>query len=184
MDYDRLLKNILDVIEEEQVKLGYRSERIRLYYPLRSLNRFLGSRLHAEEMLSALEGFRREKRPILGDVDISCEGKRFCFDIPPEGADYVHAHLAPDAFIVELVGAVASHGTSIQDVLDIFRRHGRLHVEKMEGEDFDMLAYFEDGVPDTFRYCLTDEGGHVIYHRYTEDDYKDIMDTGNASTSK
>ena len=33
MDFARLEKNIIDVIKEEQAKLGYRKEKIRLYYP-------------------------------------------------------------------------------------------------------------------------------------------------------
>lgn len=40
MDFARLEKNIIDVIKEEQAKLGYRKEKIRLYYPLSSLNHF------------------------------------------------------------------------------------------------------------------------------------------------
>ena len=34
--FDRLQQNIMDVIAEEQIKLGYRSEAIHLYYPLKS----------------------------------------------------------------------------------------------------------------------------------------------------
>lgn len=41
MNFQRLEDNITDVIKEEQIKLGYRSETVRLYYPLTSLNRFL-----------------------------------------------------------------------------------------------------------------------------------------------
>jgi hypothetical protein len=44
----------------------------------------------------------------------------------------------------------------------------------MTGEDFDYLVYFEDGRPDAFRYCLTQEGHHIIYHRFTADDYNDF----------
>ena len=40
VDFTRLEKNIIEVIQEEQIKLGYRSELIRLYYPITSLNRF------------------------------------------------------------------------------------------------------------------------------------------------
>ena len=43
MNFSRLEQNICDVIKEEQIKLGYQSETIRLYYPLGSLNNFLGT---------------------------------------------------------------------------------------------------------------------------------------------
>ena len=35
--FDKLRKSIVDAVQEGQLKLGYRSETIRLYYPLASL---------------------------------------------------------------------------------------------------------------------------------------------------
>ena len=32
MTFDKLEKNLMDVIQEEQAKLGFRREKIRLYY--------------------------------------------------------------------------------------------------------------------------------------------------------
>ena len=40
MGYDKLEKNLIDIIKEEQAKLGFFKEDIRLYYPLSSLNHF------------------------------------------------------------------------------------------------------------------------------------------------
>ena len=40
MGYERLEKSLTDTIKEEQAKLGFRKEAIRLYYPLSSLNHF------------------------------------------------------------------------------------------------------------------------------------------------
>ena len=39
MNYNRLETSLIDVIKEEQAKLGYMKEKISLYYPLSSLNR-------------------------------------------------------------------------------------------------------------------------------------------------
>ena len=36
MDYHKLEQSLIDVVKEEQAKLGYRKEEIRLYYPLSS----------------------------------------------------------------------------------------------------------------------------------------------------
>ena len=44
MYFDRLEKNLIDIIKEEQAKLGFRKEAIRLYYPLSSLNHFFENR--------------------------------------------------------------------------------------------------------------------------------------------
>lgn len=41
MGYDKLERNLIDIIKEEQAKLGFFKEDIRLYYPLSSLNLFL-----------------------------------------------------------------------------------------------------------------------------------------------
>ena len=43
MNYAKLEKNIIDVIKEQQAKLGYIKEKVRLYYPLNSLNHFFGT---------------------------------------------------------------------------------------------------------------------------------------------
>lgn len=40
-DYNSLENNIIDVIKEEQIKLGYQQETIRLYYPMESINNLL-----------------------------------------------------------------------------------------------------------------------------------------------
>ena len=40
MGYDKLERNLIDIIKEEQAKLGFFREDIRLYYRLSSLNHF------------------------------------------------------------------------------------------------------------------------------------------------
>ena len=55
-NYDNLQRSLIDVIKEEQAKLGYYREDIRLYYPLSSLNHFLGTDVNADKMQKILEG--------------------------------------------------------------------------------------------------------------------------------
>ena len=57
MYFDRLEKNLIDIIKEEQAKLGFRKEAIRLYYPLSSLNHFFEAEDSEAEMLARLSGF-------------------------------------------------------------------------------------------------------------------------------
>ena len=52
MGFERLYKNLIDIIKEEQAKLGFRREAIRLYYPLSSLNHFFETEYSEEEMLN------------------------------------------------------------------------------------------------------------------------------------
>ena len=56
-DYKPLERNLMDIIKEEQAKLGYRKERIRLYYPLSSLNHFFQRDFTVEEMKECLKEF-------------------------------------------------------------------------------------------------------------------------------
>ena len=45
MNFKKLENNLLDMIQEQQVKIGYMSGVTRFYYPLQSLNRLLGTEL-------------------------------------------------------------------------------------------------------------------------------------------
>ena len=183
MEYSKLEKNIIDVLKEEQVKLGYRSEIIRLYYPLQSLNRFLKTNHNIEEMQEELKLFSQSVENKLGSIKISNEDERFCILLPPQASDFVHEHMSNTEFIYDFVNTVSKHGVTIEEVLEQFYKHSdHVHVEKTAHEDFDYLVYFEDGKPDEFWYCITDEGCHIIYHRFTEDDYNDFYLTKTRNT--
>ena len=54
MDYQALEEHIKDSVMEEQAKLGFRKEVIRLYYPVGMLNNLFGTACDAEEMQQAL----------------------------------------------------------------------------------------------------------------------------------
>lgn len=175
MNYSRLENNIVDIIKEEQIKLGYRSESIRLYYPLSSLNRLIGCEYNCDQMSQQLLGFSDYVEERMGKIGISHTGERFCLIIPPKGMDYVHEHMDGTEFICDFIRTIEKHDCTIDDILQQFYKHSKhVHVEKVNYGEFDYLIYFEDGKPDDFRYCITDEGCHMIYHRFTVDDYKDF----------
>lgn len=176
MSFQRLEKNIIEVIQEQQIKLGYLSETVRLYYPLTSLNRFLEVELGADEMYQLLTEFVETTENNLGKIHISYEDTRFCLAIPPQGVDYVHEHVGQNEFIRDFIRTIEQHGCKIEELLQQFYKYSNhVHVEKMTHGEFDYLVYFEDGKPDSFRYCITDEGCHMIYHRFTIEDYNDIL---------
>ena len=56
--YQKLMDNLCDIVAEEQAKLGYMKEPIRLYYPLSSLNHFFGGDVSADEMQEKLSKFK------------------------------------------------------------------------------------------------------------------------------
>ena len=168
-----LAQNIFDVIEEGQLKLGYRREAIQLYYPLASLNAFMGMSLDRSGMQKALERFSQRHSELFGEIAVSSKGDRFCLAVPAEGVEYVHAHCDESGFLCEFIRAVERHGATIDDLLAVFRRHSEhVVVQPMQGAEFDYLVYFGDGVPDAYRYCITEEPCHMTYHRFTQADYE------------
>ncbi|MDO5549905.1 MAG: DUF3877 family protein [Lachnospiraceae bacterium] len=175
MNIQNLERNIVDLIEEEQIKLGYLSETVRLYYPLDSLNRFLQQEYDTAQMQAALKEFSSHVQERLGEIQVSHKGSRFCLAVPPEGAAYIYKHSKKDGFLTDFIRTIEKHGCTLEDLLQQFWKYScHVHVEKADHGEFDYLVYFEDGIPDEFRYCLTDEGCHMIYHRFTIDDYNDF----------
>ena len=186
-NYNNLQRSLVDVIKEEQAKLGYYREDIRLYYPLSSLNHFFGTNVGADEMQLILDGTgEQDHTPIatgmnealsdkLGMVEVSHRGDRFCFHIPPEGVEYVHENTTENEFIRELVQLVAKHGCTIEEVYQLFTKHsGHVRREPMENGEFDVRIWFEDVAEDTYYYCFKQEGEHMIYHRFLPADYEDF----------
>ncbi len=170
---DALKKSIVDAIEEGQLKLGYREETIRLYYPLSSLCTLMHQSMDAAQMTRALTTFSEQVKGELGKIEVSRKGERFCLAVGPKGAAWVHEHTDPSGFLADFIAAIGRHGCTMDELLAIFRRHGEhVHVEALHNGEFDWLVYFEDGKPDAYCYCIADEGCHLTYHRFTKEDYE------------
>lgn len=176
MNFINLEKNIIDIIQEQQLKLGYRKEIIRLYYPLLSLNRLLGTDCDINQMQAALESFCSFTQVRLGQIEITHQKDRFCLIIPAQGSEYVHENTKEDFFLRDFIDTISQHNISMEQVLQQFYKHSEhVHVEQPKSAEFDYLVYFEDGIPDNYRYCITDEGCHISYHRFTVEDYNDLL---------
>lgn len=176
MEFKNLETNIIDVIKEQQIKLGYRSETVRLYYPIVSLNRFFGKEYTIEEMTQKLKEFSAYAEPRLGEVEVTNQGERFCLAVPPKGVDYIHSRMEGTEFLTDFIRTIEKHGCTIDDVLAQFHKYSsQVHFEAIKNGEFDYLIYFEEEKPDSYRYCLTDEGCHLIYHRFTKEDYQDFL---------
>lgn len=178
MNYNKLEEHLTDVITEAQLKLGYDGRGMSMNYPLASLNRLLGTETDAGGMKKLLAEFSDHVQERLGRVEFSWhEGDIFRLSVPEKGAEYIHSLPATPAmgFLTEFIGRVRQPGTTIEDVLGIFRKYSdNVHAEQSDSGEFDWLVYFEDGVPDDHYYCLTDEGICVTYHRFTREDYDDL----------
>jgi len=173
MSCARLEKNVLDVICEQQLKLGYMDGDIRLYYPPQSLNALLGTDLDKPSLMQALETeFADFTADRLGRPAISDDGDRICLDFPPQAPLYVRDHMPDCAFLRSFIALIGSHHASMDQVTDLFRSASPdAVIRPMPDGDEGTLAYFAAGVPDDYRYCLTEEMGHVSYHRFTPEDF-------------
>ncbi len=171
----RLKRNIMDVIKESQIKLGYEYGSMQLYYPLTTLNRMMKTELSEGQMEELLQQFVQYVKDDLGTVEYSARSARFAFNISAEGVKYVHETLEASPFLTELVMRSAGGHISIDEMISIFRKYSEcVVVEEINNGEFDCVVYFKDGKPDDYRYCLHDEGGHVIYHRFSKEDYQDF----------
>ena len=83
MNFQKLEQNIVDIVTEQQLKLGYRQEKVRIYYPLLSLNRLLGTDHDVTRMKTALAAFRDRIKDRYGEIGITEDNGRFCILLPP-----------------------------------------------------------------------------------------------------
>ena len=174
MNHEKLQKNLIDLIKEEQAKLGYRKESVRLYYPLQSLQHFYDCSDSADEMQTRLSNFPAIAADTLGAVEISHKGDRFCFVIPESGTEYVHTQMKENEFIRQLVELVGSHHATMEQIRALFEaQEAPCVITDMDSEEFDVMIRFTEG-EDSYYYCFKDEGCHVIYHRFLPEDYEEL----------
>ncbi len=176
MDYERLTENLISVIKEAQIKLGYEEVAIGVNYVTSSLIHLLGNDANEENIEDVLLVFARDKKELFGDIDIRKMDNGFRLTVSPKGAEYVHSLIQPDDFLVKFINEVRKPFVSIEDIISVFREYSdKVVVEKTVGNDeFDYVIYFEDGKPDEFRYCIDTEDLGVTYHRFTMEDYIDF----------
>lgn len=175
INYAALKKNVIDVIKESQIKIGYTPNAVSLNYPVGSLNNLLGTNYTGEEMASALEGFSKYAGNDLGEIHFVFDEGKYCLTIPAEGAGFVHENVKDSGFLTEFIFLLSTgKNVSIDDILEVFHKYSdHVSCKEVNNGEFSYLIYFEDGVPDDYRYCIDLDLGHVTYHRITPADYAD-----------
>lgn len=173
MDFTRLTRNVEEMIAEQQLKLGYMKESVRLYYPLDSLNSLMTAECNGDEMQKILCRYFSSCEEKYGKIQITRQNERFCLIFPPETGEYVHRHIEEYGFLKELVELVGKHGCTWEEVKQVFEKYSsNVKIKKIHEGEFDYLLYFPDGRPDDFMYCINIEEEHVTYHRFTRADYR------------
>ena len=165
--FEKLENSLIDVIKEEQAKLGFKEEKIHLYYPLSSLNHFFLAQDSADEMAARLQNLPEELTSKLGEVRVSHKGDRFCF--------YIHENMKENEFIKVLIELVQKHECTKVKLLDLFASYWeKTECQELDNGEFDFYIRFLDKPDDTYYYCFKDEGFHFIYHRFLPEDYEDF----------
>lgn len=185
--YSRLAKSLIDIVKEQQAKLGYRKEIVRLYYPLSTLRHFFecagadhktaDSVISEQQMLEILaqENLPRQLTDTIGEIKVTAKNERFCIEIPPEGSEYVHENTADNEFISELIALVGTHGCTMEQITELFYKYSDdIEKKEMQNGEFDCYIRFLNNPDDTYYYCFHDEGCHIIYHRFLPQDYADF----------
>ena len=86
----------------------------------------------------------------------------------------MHKHRDENAFIFALVQLLTKHGTTLDEVKELFRSQtSECAMEPMDNGEFDLMIRFVDS-EDPYYYCFKDEGCHIIYHRFLPEDYADF----------
>lgn len=173
-NYKKLENNLVDLIIEEQAKLGYQKEMIRFYYPLSSLKHFFnysGDADHMQTLLASFPAYMREK---YGEVHVGHKEDRFCFRLSAQASEYVYNTKNPNEFIIQLIQLLSQHDTTMQQVKDLFNQQTcDCVIDPVDNGEFDILIRFIDST-DKYYYCFKDEGCHIIYHRFLPEDYNDF----------
>ena len=175
MDYKALEEHIKDSVMEEQAKLGFRKEVIRLYYPVGMLNNLFGTDYDAEEMQKALTGFAGFVKERLGEIMITHKERAFLSDPSRRNKVFMFMNIKRKMNLsTSMVNLIASHETDMEQVKKLFKQQPYpSDVEQMKGGEFDMVIHFTEG-DDRYYYCFKDEGFHITYHRFLPADYKDL----------
>lgn len=170
MSFDNLTNNLINIIKESQIKLGYDSMPIGVNYISSSLANLLGCDV-SEGILDEFCTSCDE----LGEISYSKIENGYRFTVSSKGVDYVHSLICDDDFLVKFISAIRSFDTTIDDIIAVFRQYSDdVVVERVDNDEFDYLIYFADGTPDEFWYCIDTEDIGMTYHRFTKQDYLDF----------
>lgn len=189
MKETRLAKNICETVYEGQIKLGYRKERIQLYYQLGSMQYLLADQKTLIEQTGRKELTGKDFDPLIpdledqlrtqiGEVKITRQKQRLEIIISAEAVANIYENRKQDTFLEELIQILAQSQTGLTQVMDVFRRKSPdVICEKAPNDEFDYVIYFKDSQIDDFRYCFSFGEMGNYYHRFIPYDYDTVIES-------
>lgn len=174
MNFGLLKNNLVSVIKESQIKLGYESISFGVNYVTPSLLHLLKG-ASEEDLYQTLIDFCTEYEGVFGNIEVVKNDTGYRLNVPAKGVDYVYSTYDDGDFLVKFINEIRNPLATVASVVDVFRSFGsEVHIEKIENGEFDYLIYFENGEPDDFLYCIDVEDLGMTYHRFMKDDYLDF----------
>lgn len=167
-------QNIYDTVKEWEIKIGYRSEAIQLYYPEESLTELLD--VTKEQLPRAIAGFQKQVQRSLGQIEIyeTKEEGRYCVQIPAKGTDYIHRNVPEPAFLKAFLEVITSPGRRLKDVEAVFRLFSpEFTIKKAEYNEWSF--WFLDDAIDSYVYHVEEDDFGLEYHRFTKKAYKKLF---------
>ena len=173
MSQQRLYDNIVSVLKEAQLKLGYEEHAIGVNYITRSLCHLLGC--GEAEVEGELAAFSQNYADVLGRIEFAARENGFRLTVPVKGVSYVHSILEENEFLSVFIRTVKKPLCTVDDVHSVFYSFSdQVHFERVDNGEFDYLIYFEEEGIDDFWYCLHDDDLQLEYHRFIREDYLDF----------
>ena len=173
VNYTALKNNMIYVIKENEIKVGYTHNSVGLNYPLDSLNRLLGTNCNIEEMRNVLCKFSDIVKDELGSIKTEQVGDKFYITVSADGVKYIHENAEDSEFLKEFIDLFRGlEPPDIVEIFSVFKKYGeRAKCIEVSGDEFNYIVYFEDGKPDEFIYCIDADDDHTTYHRFTHNDF-------------
>ena len=178
MKLEALIQNMTDQIKEAQLKLGYTRKMYEALYQKSSLNAMLEMQeTDIRELAKKIRHDLEAKKEKMGDTQIRIHADRIVFTIPPDFVEYVHEQVPEPLFLKELIQLFREkHACTKEEISPDYEKFGAYECRQMpDGMDFDYVIYFTDSSIDAYDYCIREEMGHTIYHRFARADFEALM---------
>lgn len=168
-----LIRNIIEQINELQLKLGYAHESVTLFYPYASLRFLLKTEKRGTELIDMAKECIASSG--LGKIEVSPTKGKALLTLSPEAVTFIYENYAPSNFLRDFIELFSNHhGITTGRICEVFEKYSSDYsfITMPKGSDFDYVFYFSNPEIDSFYYCIKDEFGHMIYHRFMESDYR------------
>lgn len=172
-------QTLIDIIQEQQIKLGYMKETLRFYFPIESIRYLLDLEdIDDNDIIDrCLNDELARIKTNFGQISFASKANRYEITIPPEGSTFVYETIGKNPFLEELIELFNSHLVDMKKVKDLFNKYDTNYIcQKEDGIDFDFLLYFSQNKKDNYFYCVKFDEGHGSYHRFNEHDIKGIIE--------